>query len=75
MHQAPSGLTSVTIQVDNPPEMFWQSAPCPTCAAKVGEFCTYPSGRVAHTRHAQRDARVIEASVNAVRDAASVRLS
>lgn len=75
MYQAPPGLTTVTIRVDTPPEMFWQSMPCPTCGAAIGQFCTYPSGRPAHTRHAQRDTLVIGASTAAVRDAASSRLA
>lgn len=74
MHQAPAALTRVWVGVEAPPEMFWQSMPCPTCGAGIGEFCTYPSGRVAHTRHTQRDTSVLAASAAAVRDAATARL-
>lgn len=65
----------ITIRVDDLPGGFWQTAPCPTCHAKVGEYCLYPSGRVAHTRHSKRDAAVRAASAVAVVAAAQERLS
>lgn len=44
------------------PDGFWQSAPCPTCGAPIGVLCRYNVNRVAHTRHAKRDAACIAAA-------------
>jgi hypothetical protein len=68
------GLTPTTIQLTGLPEGFWQSEPCASCGAAVGVPCRYPSGRVAHTRHAPRDAAVKAAAAAAAINAARARL-